>query len=73
MDVAMLSQYINFTQPIMFGLFKKKDQKAILQQQYESLMKEARDIQRSGDMKAFALKTAEAEKVMDQIVAMKGN
>jgi hypothetical protein len=55
----------------MFGLFKKKDQKDILQKQYESLMKEARDIQRSGDIKAFALKTAEAEKVMDQIVAMK--
>ena len=66
-----LSAYINFTQTIMFGLFKKKDQKDILQKQYESLMKEARDIQRSGDIKAFALKTAEAEKVMDQIVAMK--
>ncbi len=57
----------------MFGLFKKKNEKAILQKQYESLMKEARDIQRSGDMKAFALKTAETEKIMDQIIAMKGS
>jgi hypothetical protein len=55
----------------MFGLFKKKDEKALLQQKYEKLMQEARDIQRSGDMKAFALKSAEAEKVMDLIVAMK--
>jgi hypothetical protein len=56
----------------MFGLFKKKDESSKLQTQYEKLMKEARDIQRSGDMKAFALKTAEAEQVMDQIVALKG-
>lgn len=54
----------------MFGLFKKKDQKALLGEKYEKLMQEARDIQRSGDMKAFALKTAEAEKVMDQIVTI---
>jgi hypothetical protein len=55
----------------MFGLFKKKDEAAILQKKYEALMQEARDIQRAGDMRAFALKTAEAEKVMDEIVAMK--
>jgi hypothetical protein len=55
----------------MFGLFKKKDEAALLQQKYEKLMQEARDIQRAGDMRAFALKTAEAEKVMDEIVAMR--
>ncbi len=56
---------------IMFGLFKKKDEVSLLQQKYEQLMLEARNIQRAGDMRAFALKTAEAEKVMDQIVALK--
>ncbi len=55
----------------MFGLFKKKDEVSLLQQKYEQLMLEARNIQRAGDMRAFALKTAEAEKVMDQIVALK--
>jgi hypothetical protein len=55
----------------MFGLFKKKDETAQLQKKYEKLMQEARDIQRGGDMRAFALKTAEAEAVMDEIVEMK--
>lgn len=63
--------YFNYSQEIMFGLFKKKDETAILQKKYETLMQEARDIQRAGDMRAFALKTAEAEKVMDEIVALK--
>jgi hypothetical protein len=54
----------------MFGLFGKKDKKNTLEKLYQQLMKEARDIQRKGDMKAFALKTAEAEKVMDEIVAL---
>lgn len=57
----------------MFGLFGKKDKSALLEKKYQQLMKEARDIQRSGDMKAFALKTSEAEKVMDEIVALKGS
>ncbi len=57
----------------MFGLFKKKYESVTLQKQYEKLMKEARDIQRAGDMRAFALKTAEAEKVMDQLIALKSN
>ncbi|MGB3618004.1 MAG: Lacal_2735 family protein [Catalinimonas sp.] len=55
----------------MFGLFKKKSEADKLQAEYEKLMEEARNIQRSGDMKAFALKTAEAEAVMDRIVAMR--
>lgn len=61
----------NYSQKLMFGLFKKKDETALLQKKYEQLMQEARDIQRAGDMRAFALKTAEAEKVMDEIVAKK--
>lgn len=61
----------NYSQKLMFGLFKKKDETALLQKKYEQLMQEARDIQRAGDMRSFALKTAEAEKVMDEIVALK--
>lgn len=34
-----------------------------LQQQYERLLEEARDLQRGGDIKAFASKTAAAEEV----------
>ncbi|QHT69708.1 Lacal_2735 family protein [Rhodocytophaga rosea] len=55
----------------MFGLFGKKDKKAQLEKKYQQLMQEARDIQRSGDLKAFAFKTAEAEKLMDEIIALK--
>jgi hypothetical protein len=57
----------------MFGLFGKKDKKAQLEKKYQQLMQEARDIQRSGDLKAFAFKTAEAEKIMDEIIALKKN
>jgi hypothetical protein len=57
----------------MFGLFGKKDKKAELEKKYQQLMEEARDIQRSGDLKAFAFKTAEAEKLMDEIIALKNN
>ncbi|NNC95776.1 MAG: Lacal_2735 family protein [Chitinophagales bacterium] len=38
-----------------------------LNKQYQRLMKEARDIQRSGDIKAFAAKTAEADAILKKI------
>ena len=50
----------------MFGLFKKDPIKA-LQQQYRQLMEEAMHLQRKGDLKAYALKVAEAEAVMEKI------
>ncbi|MCB9082530.1 MAG: Lacal_2735 family protein [Lewinellaceae bacterium] len=53
----------------MFGLFKKDPIKK-LEQQYEQLLEEAMQLQRKGDIKAYAAKTAEAEKVMDEIVAL---
>jgi hypothetical protein len=59
----------------MFGLFSKKNDPAKelekLNQQYEKLLAEARDLQRKGDIKGFAVKTAEAEEVMNKIVAAK--
>ncbi len=60
----------------MFGLFSKKNDPATevekLNQQYAKLLTEARDLQRKGDIKGFAVKTAEAEEVMTKIMELKG-
>ena len=53
----------------MFDFFKKNPAKA-LEKQHERLMQEAMALQRSGDLKAYAAKIDEAEKVMDRIVAL---
>ena len=42
---------------------RKIRERQLLQQHYERLLEEARDLQRGGDIKAFASKTAEAEEV----------
>lgn len=54
----------------MFNLFKSNPTKK-LEQKHERLLKEAMDLQRKGDIKGYAAKTAEAEKVMDEILAKK--
>lgn len=54
----------------MFGLFKKNPTKQ-LEQEYAKLMEEARDIQRSGDLRAYARKLEEAEEVMKKIEAIR--
>ena len=54
----------------MFGLFGNSEEKK-LEKQYRKLLEEARDIQRKGDMKAFALKTAEAEEVGRKLEALR--
>lgn len=54
----------------MFGLFKKDPIKK-LEQQYQKLMEEAMQIQRSGDIKAYAQKVAEAEEIMNKIEALR--
>jgi ribosome-binding protein aMBF1 (putative translation factor) len=53
----------------MFGLFKRDPKKA-LQKEYMALMKEARDLQRSGKIPELARKTAEANAVLAKIEAM---
>lgn len=53
----------------MFGLFKKDPVKA-LEKEHQQLMEQAMAIQRSGDLKAYAAKIAEAEAVMDKIVEL---
>ena len=50
----------------MFALFKK-DPLQKLKKQYARLMEEARDIQRSGDLKLYAVKIAEAEELAKKI------
>jgi hypothetical protein len=50
----------------MFNFFKTDPIKK-LRKQYEQKMLEARDLQRSGDIQAFAHKTAEAEAIMEEM------
>ena len=56
----------------MFSLFKKDPLKK-LNKQYEKMMLEARDIQRTGDLKLYAKKIAAAEEVAKQINELKTN
>ncbi|MEM8933868.1 MAG: DUF6435 family protein [Acidobacteriota bacterium] len=53
----------------MFG-FLRPDPKKRLEKQYMKLMEEARDLQRRGDMPAFAEKSAEAEAIGRQMDAL---
>jgi hypothetical protein len=54
----------------MFGLFKKDPVKK-LEKKYLKLMEEAMEIQRGGDIKAYAQKSSEAEKVAEEIERLK--
>ncbi|MDG1048794.1 MAG: DUF6435 family protein [Planctomycetota bacterium] len=56
----------------MFG-FKKRDPAAKLRRDYESLMAEAVDLQRRGDIKGFAEKTREAADVEGQITQLEAS
>jgi hypothetical protein len=55
----------------MFGLFKK-DPTVKLEKKYQALLEEAMQIQRSGDIKGYARKMAEAEEVMQEISKLRG-
>lgn len=50
----------------MFNFFKKDPQKE-LEKKYQKLLEEAMNLQRSGDIKGYAIKMAEAEEVAKQI------
>ena len=58
--------------PNMFGLFKKDPVKK-LERQYLKLMEEAMRIQRSGDIKSYSAKVAEAEEIQKRIDELKGS
>lgn len=64
MPVLLLFQ--NKIKTDMFGLFKNDPAKK-LRKEYELLLEQARDIQRSGDLKAYARKLEEAERVWENI------
>ncbi len=50
----------------MFGLFKKDPIKK-LEKEYEQLMSKARDVQRSGDLRAYAVMIEESENILTKI------
>lgn len=54
----------------MFGLFKKDPAKK-LQKEYEELMERARDVQRSGDLRAYAKMIEESEEILAKIEGLK--
>ena len=54
----------------MFGLFKK-DPAAKLRKAYHKKLEEARDIQRSGDLKHYARLMEEAEQMAKELDALK--
>ena len=56
----------------MFGLFKKDPVKK-LEKEYSALMEKARDVQRSGDLKAYARIIAESEEILKKIEELRGN
>ncbi len=55
----------------MFGFFKK-DPAAKLEKEYNALMEKARDVQRSGDLKAYAKMIAESEELWEKVEALRG-
>lgn len=54
----------------MFAWFRRRPERT-LKQRYDRLMKEARDLQRGGDIPAYAEKTREAEDVWAEIEALR--
>lgn len=55
----------------MFGFFKKDPTKK-MEKEYYALLEKARDVQRSGDLKAYAKMIAESEELWTKIEAIKG-
>jgi hypothetical protein len=70
LDVYSSPTKINANQ--MFGLFKKDPVKK-LEKKHKQLMEEAMNIQRSGDLRLYAKKIEEAEKVEQKILDLKAN
>ena len=53
----------------MFGIFKKDPQKK-LRKQYDAKLEEAMHAQRRGDIKGYALLTAEVESIWAEILQL---
>lgn len=50
----------------MFKIFQKNPKKK-LEKEYERIMEKARDVQRSGDLKAYAKLIEESESILNKI------
>mgnify|MGYP001555028326 CR=1 FL=1 len=61
-----LQAFLTKFSQIMFGLFKKNEVKK-LEKQYEALMEKARDVQRSGDLRKYAVLIEESEEILKKI------
>lgn len=70
MTLAAYSLAFTNRSEIMFGLFKKKDPVEAMQAKYAKLMEEAMNLQRNGDIRTAATKTAEADELLKQIDAL---
>lgn len=55
----------------IMGLFGKSNPTKKLEKKYKKMLEEARDLQRSGDIPAYALKMEEAEKIAKEIETLK--
>lgn len=53
----------------MFGLFRKNPAQQ-LRGEYNRLLREARDLQRHGNIQGYALKSAEADEVLKELDAL---
>lgn len=62
----MFGPYNKNERYIMFNFFKKDPVKQ-LEKDYQKLLEEAMHLQRNGDIKGYALKMEEAEKIEKQI------
>lgn len=56
----------------MFSIFKKNPAKK-LNKRYEAMLEKAMHAQRNGDIKAYAMITAEAEKIAIEIQTLEGS
>lgn len=51
----------------MLGRLFRKNARKELRRAYEAAMREARDVQRRGDIQAYAAKAAEADRIRQQL------
>ena len=56
----------------MFGLFKKDPIKK-LEKEYKEIMERAMHVQRSGDLKAYAVVIGESEEILKKIEELRSN
>lgn len=61
---------VTFAKEIMFGLFKKDPLKK-MEKEHAKMLEEAMQIQRSGDIKGYAAKMAEADELEKKIMALR--